>query len=106
MEFLQGYLLGLGMIVFIGPVFFLLLSISFQLGTRAGILVAFGIVVSDIICVSLCYFGVTSFLYQPDYKFWIAFIGGLLLILLGLKYLFSQGKSIEKNFDLSRSKNF
>lgn len=86
MDFLQGYLLGLSMIVFIGPVFFLLISISLQLGSRAGLLVAFGIIISDIICVSLCYFGVTVLL-EPSSKLWISLLGGILLIILGFKYL-------------------
>ena len=75
------------MIIFIGPVFFLLIGVSLQLGTKAGILAALGIIVSDIICVSLCYYGVTAFLYQPTSIFWITLIGGLLLIFLGLKYI-------------------
>ncbi len=100
MEFLEGYILGLGMIVFIGPVFFLLLSISLQLGMRAGVLTALGIVVSDIICVSLCYFGVTSFLYKTDTKIWIVLLGGAFLILLGVKYLFHPGNFLEEKKDL------
>lgn len=100
MEFLEGYILGLGMIVFIGPVFFLLLSVSFQLGTLSGIFVALGIIVSDVICVSLCYLGVTSFLYKSDTKFWIALIGGMLLILLGLQYLLNPGNSLAEKRDL------
>ena len=71
------------MIIFIGPVFFLLIGVSLQLGTKAGILAALGIIVSDIIYVSLCYYGVTAFLYEPTFIFWITLIGGLLLNFLG-----------------------
>jgi len=96
-EFLQGYLLGLSMIVFIGPVFFLLISISFEFGTFAGVWVALGIIISDILCVILSFLGVNTF-FTSGSKFWITLLGGTLLILLGLKYLIRpsnliQGKS-------------
>ncbi|HMV44329.1 MAG TPA: LysE family transporter [Leptospiraceae bacterium] len=101
MDFLEGYLVGLGMIVFIGPVFFLLLSVSLQLGGTAGSLAAFGIFVSDIVCVCLCYYGVTSFLNDPTTKNWIVLSGGLLLILLGSKYMFKKDFKIEEKKDIA-----
>ena len=100
MVFLEGYILGLGMIVFFGPVFFLLLSISLQLGTGAGVLTALGIVVSDLICVSLCYFGVTTFLQDSKQVHWIALVGGILLLILGLKYLFHTADYAEEKKEL------
>lgn len=90
MDFLNGYLVGLSMIVFIGPVFFLLLSFSFQLGTGAGSATALGIFVSDILCVSLCYYGTSYFLDNSQFKNWVAGSGGVLLLFLGSKYLFKE----------------
>ena len=60
MSILEGYVIGLGMVIFIGPVFFLLLNSSLQSGVKAGVAVALGIIVSDIICVALCYYGLSS----------------------------------------------
>jgi threonine/homoserine/homoserine lactone efflux protein len=97
MEFLEGYLLGLGMILFIGPVFFLLLSISLQMGTNAGVLAAIGIIISDIACVSICYYWIDLFLYKDSAKFWLLLVGGSLLILLGLKYLLKSSNPSEEN---------
>lgn len=100
MPFFEGYIVGLGMIVFIGPVFFLLLSISLHRGTKAGVATAFGIVISDIICVCLCFFGVTNFLNDSNAKMAILLIGGILLIILGLTYLFHPGKFEDKTEEL------
>jgi threonine/homoserine/homoserine lactone efflux protein len=86
--FVEGFILGFGMIVFIGPVFFLLLSISLEKGILAGLLVALGIILSDIVYVILCHMGITSFLNIPSLKFYLSFLGGLLLILIGIKYIF------------------
>jgi threonine/homoserine/homoserine lactone efflux protein len=90
LDFIEGYLIGLGMIVFIGPVFFLLLSTTLEKGTMAGMLVATGIIVSDLLYVILCKFGVTMFLTQKDNLKWTALAGGLLLIVIGIKYLKGQ----------------
>jgi threonine/homoserine/homoserine lactone efflux protein len=90
LDFIEGYLIGLGMIVFIGPVFFLLLSTTLEKGTMAGMLVATGIIVSDLLYVILCKFGVTMFLTQKDNLKWTALANGLLLIIIGIKYLKGQ----------------
>ncbi|MBP9887860.1 MAG: LysE family transporter [Leptospiraceae bacterium] len=94
MEFLQGYLLGLSMIVFIGPVFFLLIRISLEFGTSAGVWVAIGIIISDILCVILSFLGVNTF-FASNSKFYLTLLGGILLILLGLKYLIKPSNLIQ-----------
>ncbi len=80
------------MVIFVGPVFFLLLNGSFQYGTKAGIAVALGILVSDIVCVALCYYGLSSFLNVEDNKFWIGVTGSLIIFVLGINYLIKKAK--------------
>ena len=87
MAFIEGYLVGLGMIIFIGPVFFLLLNSSVQYGRKAGVSVAVGIIVSDIFCVWLCHLGLSVFFNATENQFWIGLIGGFLLFFLGIYYL-------------------
>ncbi len=104
-HFFEGFILGLGTIIFIGPVFFLLLSISLEKGTVAGLLVAFGIIVSDIVYVFIVYFGINSILNISEIKFFLSLFGGLLLILLGLRYIlqplnFSNLENKFQSFDL------
>lgn len=90
MSFIEGFLIGLGMIIFVGPVFFLLLNSSLQYGMKAGISVALGIIVSDIVCVILCYYGVSRFMTASNNQFWIGVIGSCILFGLGINYLFKQ----------------
>ena len=90
MSFIEGFVIGLGMIIFVGPVFFLLLNSSFQYGVKAGISVAIGIIVSDIICVLLCYYGLSSFMTASQNQFWIGIIGSLILFGMGVNYLFKK----------------
>ncbi|MDH7448125.1 LysE family translocator [Aquimarina sp. 2201CG14-23] len=92
MSFIEGFAIGLGMIIFVGPVFFLLLNSSLQYGAKAGISVAMGIIVSDVICVILCYYGLSSFMTAPQNQFWIGLLGSLILFGLGINYLFKKVK--------------
>ena len=88
------------MIVFIGPVVFTLLKASLQKGTRAGIMVALGIVVSDIIVILVCLAGAIPFFENENNQFWIALFGSVLLLLLGMKYLVSPAQVDEKEIKL------
>ncbi len=100
MSFLEGYLVGLGMIIFIGPVFFLLLSSTLKCGFTPGLMVALGIICSDIVCVLICNYGLVPFINYSDSNFWIALVGGILLIGLGIKYLQAKKIDPEKKVEL------
>ncbi|WP_025739541.1 LysE family translocator [Aquimarina pacifica] len=102
MAFIEGYGIGLGMIIFIGPVFFLLLKSSLQYGYKAGVAIALGIIFSDIICVVLCYYGLFSFVNSTENQFFMGLIGSLIIFILGISYLL---KKTSKNHPFSiRSK--
>ena len=97
MYLLWGYLIGLGTVIFIGPVLFTLLKATWQRGHRAGIAVALGIIVSDIIVVGVCYAGSSAFSKEVDQyvpKFWIGMAGAALLLALGIKYILNPGSSL------------
>ena len=86
MAVFEGILFGIGTIIFIGPVFFLLLKCSIESGKNAGISVAIGIIVSDIVCIYMCsYF--SPFLGRQENLNIAAILGALLLIGMGIKYL-------------------
>lgn len=98
MIFLEGYLIGLAMIVFIGPVFFTLLQSSLQFGKFSGIMVALGIIVSDIICVLIYYFGLNNIDLPESSKFILALLGALILTVLGLKNIILKPSQTEVEF--------
>lgn len=87
MAILTGILLGLSTLLFIGPVFFYLLKSSLETGTKAGVSVAVGIIIGDIICVLLAIFGFGSYFEQPEIRKVFAGIGGVLLLIFGIKYI-------------------
>lgn len=100
MAFLKGFGTGLAMIVFLGPVFFTLLKTTLNNGLKGGMLVAAGIIASDIICVFLCSFGAIPFFKNPDNQLWLGIAGFVILCGLGLKYLFKPAVYSENNHNI------
>ncbi len=90
MVVLEGLLLGLAMMLFIGPVFFYLLQISLEHGARSGIAAALGIVISDATVIVLCYFWASKLFESGSQQneLWLSIIGGIILIVFGLGYIF------------------
>jgi threonine/homoserine/homoserine lactone efflux protein len=72
MSFLEGFLTGVGTIIFLGPVFFTLLQITLDRGLKAGFSVAIGILSSDILIVFLFYFGARELFQDDEIQFWLA----------------------------------
>jgi len=84
--FLEGYGWGLAMIIFIGPVVFTLLKNTIDKGRTAGIMVASGIIISDVVVVLICLAGAINFLEKSVTQYWIALAGTVILLIMGLKY--------------------
>lgn len=93
---LLGILLGLSTLLFIGPVFFYLLKSSLENGFKAGLLVAIGIIIGDIICVLLAVYGMGSYFENPIFQKWFASLGAVLLLFFGLNYLLKPKDSSDK----------
>jgi threonine/homoserine/homoserine lactone efflux protein len=87
MALFTGLLLGLGTLLFIGPVFFYLIKSTLESGFKAGIFVALGIILGDILCLLIALYGSSEFMAQPTFVLWASIIGGTLLLFMGLKYV-------------------
>lgn len=103
MAILQGYLIGLSFAIFLGPVFFTLLQSTLQRGRLSGMMVALGILTSDMIGVFVCLLAIgvlTSdalaslgiHITQADIessgnRFYIGLAGSVILCTLGFSYL-------------------
>lgn len=94
----EGYIVGLAMIIFIGPVFFTLIQTTLQYGAKAGFAVALGIFISDVVIVMLCFFGATRFFESTQHKSWLAVIGSLLLFYIGLRYTLKPNITTDVDF--------
>lgn len=85
--FLNGLLIGLGFIIFIGPVLFTLLKNTLQSGFWAGFFVALGIVIGDLLAVVICSFGAIPFFKAEENQYWLGILGSIILVIMGLKFL-------------------
>ncbi|MBX7240345.1 MAG: LysE family transporter [Bacteroidia bacterium] len=103
MAFLEGFVLGLSMIIFIGPVLFTLLQAALQFGFKSGWAVAWGIIISDIICVILSKMGAAVLLQNKSYVWYIGISGAVLLTGMGLNYLLNPNLSKKNEVEIKRS---
>jgi threonine/homoserine/homoserine lactone efflux protein len=90
--------LGAGLILSLltGPAFFSLIRTSIEKGFKAGVAFAFGVFSSDALYIALTFIGARAIQIAEEYKLYIAIIGGIFLILVGIRYL---TKKIEIKYD-------
>lgn len=89
---LHGVKFGLILALLVGPVFFTIIQTSVEKGFWSGVLVAFGVSLSDIIYVSICYMGLAQFLEDGEFRTTLAYAGGAILILFGLYHLLVKSR--------------
>ncbi|MEZ4720495.1 MAG: LysE family transporter [Flavobacteriales bacterium] len=95
MPIIEGLITGIGTVIFLGPVFFTLLQVTLRQGRITGLGVATGILMSDVLIVSLLYFGAADFFRNDDTQRWLAVVGSVLLLALGLKYMIKPQGNLE-----------
>jgi threonine/homoserine/homoserine lactone efflux protein len=93
---LKGVLSGIVLACLIGPVFFTLLQTSIERGFSSGVFVAIGISVSDSLYILISYFGLTKFMEATNFRHYMAYGGGVILLLFGLYYLFVKSRKLAK----------
>lgn len=85
--YIQGFGFGMMLSVLIGPVFFALLQISITRGFRAGAQIAVGTLLSDVVVVGLCYYGLTGLVAIPENQRLLGILGGLFMQVYGVYLL-------------------
>ena len=80
--FIFGIILGLTITISIGPGFMALFQTSLVRGPGTGVILASGMLLSDITLISISYFGLAGLILEGDFKY-MALIAGLILIIMG-----------------------
>jgi threonine/homoserine/homoserine lactone efflux protein len=91
---IKGILSGIVLAFLIGPVFFTLLQTSIERGFSSGVFVAIGISLSDSFYIFISYFGLTKFMEATNFRHYMAYGGGVILMLFGLYYLFVKSRKL------------
>ena len=98
--YINGIFYSFGFLLALGPAFFYLLSLSITKGFRSGAMFAAGIVVSDLVIMAVIYFGFGKYFDNENFKAGFSLIGGVILVLMGVKFLIEKDLNIERGEDL------
>jgi threonine/homoserine/homoserine lactone efflux protein len=91
---LKGIVSGIVLAFLIGPVFFTILQTSIERGFWSGFFVAIGISLSDAFYISICYLGVYQLFDKGNFKEYLAYFGGGVLLIMGLYYLVIKSRKL------------
>jgi threonine/homoserine/homoserine lactone efflux protein len=90
----NGILSGIVLACLIGPVFFTILQTSIERGFRCGVWVAVGVSLSDAVYILISYLGLIQFLHAKHMRPYLAYGGGVVLLLFGCYYLFIKSRKL------------
>lgn len=98
---LNGVISGIVLALLVGPVFFTILQTSMERGFGSGVLVSVGVSLSDAVYITLTYLGVYQFFDQGNFRIYLAYFGGAVLLTFGIYYVFVKSKRL-RQFDLEK----
>lgn len=90
----NGILSGIVLAFLIGPVFFTLLQTSIERGFRCGLFVAIGVSLSDAFYIAVCYMGISQVFDKGQFREYLGYFGGGVLLLMGLYYLLVKSRKL------------
>lgn len=96
----EGIGWGLFLTILVGPIVFALLQTGIEYGFRAGVAVGLGVWLSDILYITIMYFGFTyiqEITALDGFEFWTGLVGGIILLTFGIGSLLSPPPNI--NYD-------
>lgn len=88
---IKGIVSGLVLAILVGPVFFTLIQTSIERGFKSGVYVAIGIAISDALCITIAYLGM-SMINSPGFRIYLSYFGGAILLGFGGYYLFVKSR--------------
>lgn len=89
---LNGILSGLVLAILVGPVFFTILQTSIERGFVSGVFVSIGVSLSDTFYITLTYLGVYQLFDQGNFRLYLAYFGGSVLLIFGVYYVFVKSQ--------------
>jgi threonine/homoserine/homoserine lactone efflux protein len=94
----NGIVSGFVLAFLIGPVFFTIIQTSVERGFVNGVYVAIGVSLSDAVYIVISYLGLVSFVDTDASRLYLAYGGGVILLLFGMYYLLVKSRKLS-NFD-------
>lgn len=101
---LNGIVSGIVLAFLIGPVFFTIIQTSIERGFWCGVFVAIGVSLSDAFYILISYLGLIQFMEANKFGQYLAYGGGVVLLLFGLYYLLIKSRKLSE-FDPKQEKS-
>ena len=95
---IDGIVMGFLLSLMVGPVFFMLITTSFENGFRYAAVLALGILVSDLVYVLITYSGVNFLAQNPLIEKYLGYLGGCILIGFGVSFWNKKVTDIPDSF--------
>ena len=92
----NGVISGIVLAFLIGPVFFTLIQTSIERGFVSGVFVAAGVSLSDSLYILISYLGLVRFAETGEFRHYMAYGGGLILLGFGLYYLLVKRRRLAR----------
>lgn len=99
---ISGIGLGIVLSFVTGPVFFALIKTSIEKGFHAGMWLAAGVVLSDVIYIIITIYGSSFIQVESSYKTPIGITGSVILLGIGLYYFFKKVKFNYENINCKK----
>lgn len=100
---IEGFLMGLFLSVFIGPVFFLLIETSIKKGVKDAFIMDAGVILSDIIWILLLAWGLGNYLEFYLHSPYSMLFAGVVFVLFGLMGLLTKKRNKKARLDKKRN---
>jgi threonine/homoserine/homoserine lactone efflux protein len=97
----KGIVSGIVLAFLIGPVFFTIIQTSIERGFTNGVFVAVGVSLSDAVYIFVSYLGLVQFMETENFRHYLAYGGGVVLLMFGLYYLLIKSRKLV-HFDPQR----
>ena len=94
----KGIVSGIVLAFLIGPVFFTIIQTSIERGFTNGVFVAVGVSLSDTFYIFISYLGLVQFMEAENFRHYLAYVGGIVLLGFGLYYLLIKSRKLV-NYD-------
>ena len=92
---LNGVISGIVLALLVGPVFFTILQTSIERGFWSGFYVAIGVSFSDACYITACYMGIYQLFDRGNFKQYLAYFGGAVLLVMGFYYLVIKNRKLQ-----------
>ena len=102
----QGMILGLMIAVSVGPAFLAIIQTGMSRDFKSSFFMALGISASDVVLITICYLGASTFFDELSNKLFIGIIGGIILIGYGLYSFFRKPDGHPKKVKKEKKRNF